>query len=83
MSIECKSCGAAIDDGALVCPYCQAKIAVPPAIPPAAPYVAAQPQPGASAPSPTKPKGSVGTLVVLLILFWPAALIYYFMRSWK
>ena len=83
MSIECKSCGATIDDGAGACPYCQARIALPPTIPSAAPYVAAQPQPVASAPASTKPKGSVGVLVVLLILFWPGALIYYLMRSWK
>jgi hypothetical protein len=30
-----------------------------------------------------KAKGSVGCLVLLAIGFWPAAIVYYFMRRWK
>ena len=30
-----------------------------------------------------KPKGSVGCLIGLAILFWPAAIVYYFLRRWK
>jgi hypothetical protein len=73
MSIECKSCGATIDASASACPYCQANVAIPPPIP----------APAANGSASTKPKGSIGVLVVLLILFWPGALIYYLVRSWK
>jgi len=30
-----------------------------------------------------KPKGSVGCLIGLAIIFWPAAIVYYFLRRWK
>ncbi len=29
-----------------------------------------------------KPKGSLGWLICWIILFWPVAIIYFFMRSW-
>ena len=30
-----------------------------------------------------KPKGSIGCLIGLAIVFWPAAIVYYFLRRWK
>ncbi len=29
-----------------------------------------------------KPKGSMGVLWTWILLFWPVAIIYFFMRSW-
>jgi len=81
MSTECKSCGAQIDSAATSCPYCQSAVAravqripEPPPVPTAT--VLPPTVPG-------KPKGNVGVLIILLVLFWPAAIIYYISKSWK
>ena len=38
---------------------------------------------GANLTENTKPKGSWGCLIGLLIVFWPAAIVYYLTKSWK
>ncbi len=84
MSIECNSCGAQIDGIAASCPYCQAAISQRIAPPPETPAQwGAAPSSLATAGDSAKPKGSVGVLIALLVLFWPGGLIYYLSKRWK
>ena len=83
---ECPNCGSTLSDSDRNCPYCGAKnpnyngpepkkTPSRPATPPPAP-VQPQPQP---APAPVvvkKSNFSVLLFVILLLLFWPAAIIY-------
>ncbi len=89
----CEFCSAAVDDATNKCTGCGAAQSTPaPAPAPPAATTGAVAAPPASVvvnvntPGEAeggKAKGSVGCLVLLAIGFWPAAIVYYFMRRWK
>ena len=79
----CEFCGAAVDEATNTCTGCGA-----PQSTTGAAASAARPQMTASqavqqAIQDDKPKGSIGCLIGLAIVFWPAAIVYYFLRRWK
>jgi len=67
--VYCVACGAIIKKDAEICPKCgvRNKLKVIKEM--------AKAQGG-------NPKGSVGWLIFWIIVFWPAAIAYYFMRRW-
>lgn len=79
----CEFCGAAVDEATNTCSGCGA----PQSTTGAAPAAATAPMNAAKAVQQAiqadKPKGSVGCLIGLAIVFWPAAIVYYFLRRWK
>ncbi len=79
----CEFCGAAVDEATNTCTGCGA-----PQSTTASTAAAASPHMTASqavqqAIQADKPKGSIGCLIGLAIVFWPAAIVYYFLRRWK
>ena len=80
----CEFCGAAVDEATNICTGCGAPQSTP------GPAAASAPTPHMTAAQAVqqavhadKPKGSVGCLIGLAIVFWPAAIVYYFLRRWK
>lgn len=74
--MTCECCGAILDPNAKECKFCGA---------PNPKYVEPSKTPQAAAPMQTsgtyvqpKPKNkfSIGTFIILLIIFWPAAIVY-------
>ncbi len=80
----CEFCSAAVDDATNQCTGCGAaqSTSAPAAAPAPSPQMNAA-QAVQQAIQGDKPKGSIGCLVGLAIIFWPAAIVYYFMRRWK
>jgi hypothetical protein len=72
LGMECKSCGAQVNEGASACPYCQAAVSKPATASMTIP-LPAQP---AAAPQKIKPKGKTSVLILLVLFFWPAAIWY-------
>ena len=79
----CEFCGAAVDESRNLCTGCGAPQSVPrPTAAASTPHMTAA-QAVQQAAHENKPKGSVGCLVALALVFWPAAIVYYFLRRWK
>ena len=79
---QCEFCGAAVDEATNTCTGCGAPQSSGPAPVAATPHMTAA-QAVQQATHADKPKGSIGCLVGLAIVFWPAAIVYYFLRRWK
>lgn len=78
----CEFCSALVDGASNKCTGCGAtQSTVAPSAPVASMGGTVTPTSGAVAQ--TKPKGSWGCLIALLIVFWPAAIVYYLTKSWK
>ena len=67
--MECKSCGAQFSDDSSICPYCQKLVGQEK-------QVVTTLAPIASAIQNTKPKGARSTLILLVLICWPAAIWY-------
>lgn len=82
---SCEFCSASVDNSTNKCTGCGAAQSTP--APSAAPAAATGPvtpvQAVQQALQGDKPKGSWGCLIVLVCVFWPAAIFYYLTRSWK
>ena len=80
----CEFCGAAVEPSTNTCTGCGAPQSVPAPTQAAAstPHMTAS-QAVQQAIQADKPKGSNGCLIGLAIVFWPAAIVYYFLRRWK
>ena len=79
----CEFCGAAVDEATNICTGCGAPQSTTGTTAAAAPPQMTASQAVQQAIQADKPKGSIGCLVGLAIVFWPAAIVYYFLRRWK